>query len=48
MEKLKIWLVAGAMMFVVAIALGNIIAAIGSVIFNCGIAIAIWGFKVGE
>ena len=48
MEKLKIGLMVGAMMFIVAIALQNTIAVIGSVLFTCGVALAIWGFEVGE
>jgi len=48
MEKLKIGLMVGAMVFIVAIALQNTIALIGSVLFTSGVAIAIWGFKVGE
>jgi hypothetical protein len=43
MEKLKIGLVVGAMMFIVAIALQNIIAVIVSVLFTCGVSIAIFG-----
>lgn len=48
MEKLKIGLVVGAMMFVVAIALQDITVVIVSVLFTCGVALAIWGFGVGD
>jgi len=44
MEKLKIGLLGvGGLMFLGAIALQNAIAVIGSVIFTCGVAIAIFG-----
>jgi hypothetical protein len=46
MEKLKIGLVVGAMMFVVGIALQDIIILIVSVLFTCGVSLAI--FALGD
>jgi hypothetical protein len=46
MQKLKIGLVVGAMMFIVAIALQDIIILIASVLFTCGVSFAI--FAVGD
>jgi len=44
-EKLKIGLLGvGALMFLGAIAMQNAIVIIGSVLFTCGVAIAIFGF----
>jgi len=45
MEKLKIGLLGvGGMTFLGAIAMQSAIALIGSVLFTCGVAIAIFGF----
>jgi hypothetical protein len=46
MEKLKIGLVVGAMIFVAGIALQDIIILIVSVLFTCGVSFAI--FAVGD
>jgi len=50
MEDLKIGLLAiGALAFaVVGMVFQDVVAVIAALFFSCGVALAIWGFRVGD